>query len=135
MEEKLVGNYLLGGMIVQIYCMDEWGGDFYNAPDKVSPPKIRVGFGSQEWDRVVTALLHEMMEFEMHKNGLRYDRSNDYSNDHGGYIFMMNHPQFSDICGRVAATLTSVLPVLAVEFRKYKEQKRREARKKKGRKK
>lgn len=128
--QKLVGIYNLGGMNVQIWYSSEWGGEFYNAPDKISPPKVVVGFGSGDWERVITVLLHELFEFELHRNGLRYDRSNDYGNDLSSYTFLFDHQHFSDLCGRVASVMTTAVPALAVEFKKYQKTQKNQKKKK-----
>jgi hypothetical protein len=120
--DKLVGVYNLGGRNVEIYCIGEWGGYFCNSPTGTALPDIRVGLASQNWGKIVTALLHELTEFEMHNNGYRYDRSNNYGDDLCGYTFMMSHSQFSDICARVAKVLVQVLPALAEELKKYQKE-------------
>jgi hypothetical protein len=131
--KKLVGVYALGDLDVRLCCRDGFGGEFSTIPKKNSVPEIVVGFESHNWQRITSVLLHEAFELEMHFLGLRYDRSNDYGNDHSGYIFIFNHPQFSDVCGRVGVFLANTLADLCKHFRQYeKDCKAKERKKKKG---
>jgi len=107
MKEKVVGFYRIGLENVQVCMRDGDGGEFYYFPDNGSLPKIVIG-ADGEFEEVLAVFIHEVMEISMCRLGLRYIGSEDMSNDHSGYLFVLNHPQFSDICNRLALAIVMI---------------------------
>jgi len=118
MTKKLIGKYLFGGRFIELYTTDEWGADFTFASEGQRLPSICIGFSGASWEDIVKRLLHEMFEFAYSEMNCRYNASHDYGNDHGGYIFVYNHVQLSDACGRVAQLMAVCLPDLAKAWAK-----------------
>ncbi len=121
--KKLLGSFPIGGMNVSLYVQSGWGGEFTFIPDRGVIPEICIGLSSERWERVVSSLLHESFEFEMAHSSARYYRSYDYGNDLSSYVFMLDHSQFSDLCGRVAIFISKVLPLIANEYKSFKRKK------------
>lgn len=119
--EKDLGTFLFGDFRVRLMVNNQWGGVFYFAYEG-DLPRIVVGTASQDWERIVSGLLHEAYELETARMGYRFSRSNDFSNDHSEYIFMFNHPQFSDLCGKVSVFITKALPKVATAWKKIKKE-------------
>lgn len=111
MKQKIIGVYPCGGEDVQLVLREGGGGEFYVTPEKGHVARIKVG-GDCDWDDVISALLHEAFELQMHRIGCRYDPTGDYGKDHSSYLFVMTHPQYSNVCGRVAQFLTKAVPAL-----------------------
>lgn len=117
MKQRVVGVYEFGHEQVEVVLREGTGGEFYSIPEKGKVPRIKVGADCQAWDQVVTVLFHEAMELAAHREGCRFDRSDELSRDHCGYIFLMTHPQFSNCCARVGELASSCLPDLATKWK------------------
>ncbi len=119
MRKKDLGAFLMGDFRIRLVITDQWGGAFYFAY-KGSLPLIEIGTASDSWERILSVFIHEAFEFEVARLGYRFSRSNDFGNDHSEYVFMFNHPQFSDVCGRVATFVSNALPALAKAWKEFK---------------
>jgi hypothetical protein len=119
MKQVIVGVYYLGDEQVEIVLREDTGGEFYSLPEKGKVPRIKLGADYKDWDMVVRCLLHEVMEMVMFRNRCRYNISGDYSADHSAYMFLMNHTEFSDMCGKLAEFLVKCLPDLATAWKKW----------------
>ena len=118
MNQKRLGVFPLGHENVELVAiLDDGGGAFYFAPDRESPGRIKVGLGYKHWDQVVATLLHETMEYAMDRHKLRYEKTQNLCNDHAGYLFVMDHCAFSEVCACVASFVVPALPKLADVFR------------------
>lgn len=60
-----------------------------------------VGLNHPSWGRCLATFLHEAMEFAMMQKQVRYENAESYSRSHGGYVFMFDHEQYSDMMERV----------------------------------
>lgn len=120
MKQVIVGVYNFGTGNVQLVLREGDGGEFYFAPDKISPPRIKVGADQPNWNLVVATLLHEILEMQMTLQGFRFSPAPDFANDNSSYLFVMNHPQFSEVCARSAMFVASALPDLSKAWSRWK---------------
>ena len=132
MKQKIVGVYSLGYESVQLVARDGTGGDYYTQPEKGHIARIKVGMDYSAWDCVVNALLHEAMEFSIDRHHCRFRATNDISYDLSNYLFVFNHPQFSDIVAKVAEFVTPALPDLARVYKQWHRKPRRKQSRKKS---
>lgn len=121
MKQKIVGSYSLGNESVQLVAREGTGGDYYTQPEKAHIARIKVGmdYKASAWEEVVNALLHESLELSIDRHNARHRPTNDISYDHSNYIFVFNHPQFSDIVAKTAEFITPALPDLARTFKAW----------------
>jgi len=122
MKPKFVGTYLLGGRHVNLFIGNGDGGYFRFAPSKDNHPSIHVDM-HRDWTDMVKVLIHEVHEFVMAEMNLRFNCTQDYGNDMAGYLFVMSHCQFSDVCGRVAQFMVDALPDLAKKWKRMRRKK------------
>ncbi len=120
MKQESVGFFELGPESVELVLMEGYDACFYAIPELGSCGRIKVGFYGGNWTQAFKALHHEAMEYAMVKNGVRYVAGPDYSNDNGGYLFVMDHTRFSECSARCAMFLEKALPRFADAFNKHK---------------
>lgn len=125
MKQIRIGTFQLGHRNVELFAVPEdFGGEFYFAPDRKSIPRIKVGLDAKHWDECVTWLLHETIEFSMCDKDLRFAHSGKSNYDTGDFCFHFDHSQFGRICSDVAIFMTAALPELSTAYRKYRKGKR-----------
>lgn len=117
-KQKSLGAFFMGRKEVELFITDGADGSFYTSPERGKLPRIKVGMQA-EWRHVVMVLIHEAAEATMDDMYLRFAPSHAMSQDHADYLFSFNHPQFSEICARVADFLTPVLPLVAAEWKRW----------------
>ena len=120
MKQKIVGVYDMGIDQTQLVLREGFGGEFWVTPEKGHVSRIKVGADYKYWHEVVSVLLHESFELAMTRAGVRFSPAPDYGHDMAGYLFAFNHPQYSDICGRVGTYMSDALPDLAREWKKWR---------------
>jgi hypothetical protein len=118
MKPKIIGTFDMGPQRVQLVLREGDGGEIYLKPGDIDYPRIYVG-ADKNWEQVMSTLLHEAHELQMLLTGCRLNPAPDHAMDHSSYIFLMNHPQFSEVCARVAMFLVQALPDLAKAYRKW----------------
>ena len=118
MKQKIIGTYSCGVEEVQLVLREGTGGEFWTMPEKGCIARIKVG-ANMEWPEVMSALLHEALELQMHRIGCRFDPTGDCGRDHSSYLFVMTHPQFSNVVGRAAQFASAALPDLAKAWKKW----------------
>jgi hypothetical protein len=116
---KLVGTYRNGGRNVRLFWRRGEGGSFIVAPTK-RLPEITVGIDGQFWEDVVGWLIHEAAEMAAYDLSCRWTPSPDFSYESSGYLFVMNHNQFSDVLARAAMFISKALPDLAKIYKKQR---------------
>lgn len=116
-----IGTFRLGPTMVDLYGVgaDTSGGCYLN-PDDKNLPRITIGLAHPTWENTVDLLIHEASEFLLLIHQHRYERCNDWGNDHAGYIFHFTHTEFSDFCAKLAPFLTHAMPALAKVWKKYR---------------
>lgn len=102
LKQVVIGKYELGYEKVQLVLRDGYGGEFYHLPGDIDCPRIKVGADHAEWWKVLTALFHEVGELAASRIGCRFSHADEVANDVHAYLFVMTHPQFSEIQGMTA---------------------------------
>jgi hypothetical protein len=125
LKQKIVGHYSLGPESVQLVIREGVGGEFYANPGDGQCARIKVGVDEKSWTDVVCTLLHEAMEMAMTRIQCRYAPAPDYGQDHAGYLFAMNHPQFSEASARTGVFIAKALPDLSRAYTKWTRDSRR----------
>lgn len=112
-----VGRYELGTWTVTLYLNpNEGGGSFDAVSDGI---EIVVG-GKRPWAGVVGVLVHEAMELCLSDMRARFKPDIDYADSADGYLFAMNHEQFSEACARVGIFVASCINDLCDAYRRSK---------------
>jgi hypothetical protein len=120
---KKIGRYELGIRKVDVYGRPGTGGDFSRATEENGIAEINVGMEEKEWADTISILLHESAELAIYDMRCRYNPDPDFSRDHGNYIFLLTHEQFSEIIARVAWFISRALPDVASDWNARKESK------------
>lgn len=113
-DQTLVGTFPLCNIQFDLYARGGDGGEFYfnPEPENHARPRIKVGLAYNEWAGVLNVLIHEVFEAVFSIMNLRY-MQDDQTGDHGNYLFVMNHSQFSSSGEHAAAFLAVAVPELA----------------------
>lgn len=113
----LVGEFDAGSRVVRILLdPDLCGGSF-----DLNPPiaEVIVGLGSKKWPRVLSILMHELLELAYVDLCCRYAPTPDYAADSAAYLFSMNHTQFGEATARVAWCMAKCVPEVSRAFEKW----------------
>lgn len=109
---KTIGTYELGFRQMKVFVNPQTSG---GAVD-LRKCTMTIGTADEDWWRVVAVLLHESIEAGMMDLHCRLnDTADGYSSD-DSVVFIMTHPQYSQVIGQAAEFLTLVLPDLAREY-------------------
>jgi len=123
MSGKSIGIFEIGYDRTEVFVdKDSYDGSFTFLP-KEGYSQIVIGLANNSWMDILQIVLHEAFEFAFAKSGCRFDKSNDLGNDHSGYMFFFNHPQFSNACGISADFLYNVNSKLYSEWCKVHKKK------------
>lgn len=122
MKQVIIGTYYMGAEYVQIVLRDGDGAEFYITPEHGKVPRMKIGADRDNWHDIVAALLHEALELCMFRLKCRYSPSNDFTNDHSAYLFIMDHCQFTDMCCRAGEFLSECEKDLRKAWRKWKKE-------------
>lgn len=111
--KEIKGAFYLGAERVRLMVEnDNSDGCFYFCYEDGGVPVICVGINGN-WNRTVSILMHEAMEFVLTRLQCRYQCSDDMGRDHSEYTFHMRHYQFSDACAKVSEFMAGALPELS----------------------
>lgn len=119
MKQKIVGTYVCGFRYVDIILRSGDGAEYYALPEKGKPVRITIG-ADVSWEYIVRSFLHEAFEMCLDYLHDRYTPWQDMGQDHGQYLFVCNHIDFSDVCGSVAELAVRALPDLATAAKQWK---------------
>ncbi len=106
--------------MVQLVLREGSGGECYPLPGDIPHPRVKVGADQAQWSDVVVVTLHEAAELVASTLLYRYEQTNDDGNDRLSLLFVMTHPQFSEVCARVGMFLAQCLPDLGVAWKKWR---------------
>lgn len=111
MSEPILTHYI-GWTPVRLFWTgrENNGGSITLCPDDGLPAKMEIA--GQDVDHVMETLVHEVIEFAMTDLQLRFDRSPVMTFAHDTYLFVMTHPEFSEVASRVSRFLTKAIPVV-----------------------
>jgi len=118
-KQVIVGVYECGYEQYQLSLRSGRGGEFYALPSPGALPSIKVGADHDEFRDVAAVLMHEVMELTMDRMKCRYEPTNDMSKDHSAYVFIMNHPTFSDVCAKTSEYVIKALPDIKAAWEKW----------------
>lgn len=108
MKQKVVGTYRLGDDSVQLVLREGTGGDFWFQPGDIHYCRMKIG-ADDEWQRVLTAILHEAEEAAAARICCRFTPDDEWGRDNASYVFLLRHEQFSDVCARAGIFLAECL--------------------------
>jgi hypothetical protein len=120
MKQRIVGTYSLGAEYCELVLREDRGGEFYFQPEDGHIPRIKIGADYASWAEVVSVLLHETLEFCLARIKARFSPADDWGKDVHAYVFLLAHPDFSDICGRAAGFVVAALPDLSTAWKAWK---------------
>jgi len=123
-----VGQYIIGSECIDLDIRAGDGGEFYFVPAMGEVPRVVVGI-DDNFSGVLGVFIHEIFEYVMTKNRLRWLMTEDLSNDHSGYTFIMTHPEFSDCCNRLTEGLLSAQLDLEKAWKSWHKELKRKAKK------
>jgi hypothetical protein len=117
-----VGMFPLGAISVSLwanplvvggqFCTDGRPRNVRQDPRAGEPPAIVVGLREQDFDDVVSTLLHEVFELQCTLAGHRLDRAPNYGGSSDAYVFLLRHPDLSECMGCVGMFVSRALPLL-----------------------
>lgn len=107
-----VGKYKMGPHAIEVFAVPGADGSAEIPSNRLTILPMRIGM-DQSWAGVVGVLLHEAFEIGMVMKDLSFWCVSDYSESGANYHFMLDHAQFSDLCGRAGTFISAVLPDLA----------------------
>lgn len=106
---RKIGRYRLGPMWINVIVDHEQDGGWFDTDSE----ELGVGLKASDWGVCVSILIHEAMEIAFMQVRGRFCPAPDYATAADGYLFVTNHPDFSEICARVGCFLTWAMPDLA----------------------
>ena len=116
MGSQKIGIFKFGYSWVEIHLRKGTGGEFLlqQVENVGAPPLVTVGicenYSEYRFENIKAILLHELFEFAMAQNKSRFAASSDFSQGSAGWIFVMDHTQFSDCCQKVAGIMYECWP-------------------------
>ena len=119
MKQIIVGTYEMGWERVQLVLREGTGGDFWLVPGDINYPRIKIGADQDNWKWLIICLLHEAVELAACRMKCRFKPSEEVAYDEYSYIFVMNHPQFSEIQGLTGEFVASCWDDLAKAWKKW----------------
>ena len=97
MKQKVVGIYEIGYEKAQLVLREGTGGDFWMVPGDIDCPRIKIGADQEKWCDLLVCLLHEAGELALARLKCRYMPTESIAMDVHSYVFIMTHPQFSEV--------------------------------------
>ena len=123
MRQKIIGNYFLGCESVQLVARERTGAEFWTVPAVGQTARIKVGMDDANWSEVVGRLIHEVGEFAMTREGVRFNPDHPMPHCQDEYVFHFTHPQFDRIAMNMADFLAAALPDLSAAYKKWSKSK------------
>lgn len=122
-----VGSYYLMGILTDVY-LDIYSCDssvhYPNKSKGVLLPQMVLGvFGlcdTGSWHSVYESLLHETIEWCMHRGGQSYEVVDAHQSSCDARFFFMNHVQFGECCAAAADFMCGIMADLIDVCRKLK---------------
>ena len=116
---KYLGRFPLGYSPVRVFVTAESGGSaFVQTSRKL--PAISIGLDESSWDSVLAVALHEALELSAMQQNAHFEPTLDTSGESGRFMFVMDHMQFSEACGRAGIFLAALAPKLAKAYKRFK---------------
>jgi hypothetical protein len=119
--KRRVGVYALGPASVELWVDDETASANFSLfvdGELGKLPRIRVGTRRRTWHGVFETMMHEVVEMAMVQVCCRWAPNPDYATSNAGYLFVVNHEQFSDVVSRAAEFIADAGAPLLREFKR-----------------
>jgi hypothetical protein len=131
MWQKKIGVYYIGHEQIELILMEGYGGEIYFTPEKGCLPRMKIGADEEDWQGLLTCVLHEAYEFTLDRADCRFNATNTIPpRESGAYMFYMSHSQFHDCCSRVGEFLTDgALKDIQKAYKEYHVQKKKKGKK------
>ena len=100
MKPKLICVAKLAQENVRIFekpDLSEGAASFQFAPGDGGTGEMMICLKGRTWHDVLSALMHEAMEAQIHRLGLAYEQSLIPRYDAGGFLFIFDHKRFSEM--------------------------------------
>lgn len=120
MRQRIVGTFPIGHEYCELVLREDTGGEFYFMPEKAHIARIKIGADYEHWDDVLNVILHEALELILARTNTRYIENEDMGRDISGFLFVMTHHTYSDVCARLAKFLVPALPAAEKAWRIWK---------------
>lgn len=123
--ERLLGVYEFGYENIEVYAVDDIGGSFSLSSANIKMPNIKVGidYAPGDFHVIVSVFIHEIFELLLARKGCRFEDSTSLNRGHDKYVFLFNHPVFTEVCTCASESLFCVLNELKKvgdEYNKWK---------------
>lgn len=112
-----IGRWLCGREYLQLNVRNDDGGEFWNTPTEGGIAKATIGLDCGEWPNCVSVLLHEVLEFSLNRIRARYLLTNQVAYGHDTYVFMFDHPTFTEATAMVGEYVAMAIPELEQAFK------------------
>lgn len=130
--KKLIGTYFLGHESVDVFVHTKLlggtgelpGGWAHGGSQYVG--EIVVGIQHERWSVVLENIMHEGFEYLASKYFVRFKPSLTISDETDNCLFVMTHPQFSEITAGVAELMSQCQPkILAAHQKLHRKRKKK----------
>jgi hypothetical protein len=95
------------------------GGAFNLNPEEKPRGYIRIGLLYDDWDACLDTLLHEVYEYQLARMGCRYDSTNSTGTTMDGFLFVLDHQQFTHMHCVAASFLNLTINRLKQAYHKH----------------
>lgn len=121
MRGTLVGTFTLNNENVRLFITGEdtafTAAYLIGRPDDYGPPMIVIGCaGVETFMEIMASLLHEILEFCLHRRRLAYNRGGDMFTSIANHLFVLNHEDMNCITEDMAAFLCACTEPLEVAW-------------------
>jgi len=120
-DDGWVGTYELGIENVRLYLAEGDGGAHLGfVPNDGGPPKMTLYCSHSTWVECMSGLLHEAMEFCLHRRGAAYSKTHIGRESTADYLFVLSHQEFDQCCEFAARFLVACTGDLKKAWRAQK---------------
>lgn len=124
MKQKIIGTYRLGWVEVQLVLREGGGADLFFQPGDIHYARMKIGADQDSWGRIVGSVMHEAGEYVMSQICCRYYHNDDFTRGNDGFMFILTHPQFDDVCCRAGLFLAECESDLCKAWKAWKKARR-----------
>ncbi|GAT33282.1 hypothetical protein TSACC_21695 [Terrimicrobium sacchariphilum] len=119
---RSLGRFKLGFEKVELRIRSGEGGSAALCPVNGASGRITIGIETDLWEEVYSVLLHEAMEYALHRNGCSYSPSCDFTNNPGARTFVVDHQKFDLSCRMAGEFITECYSLLLLAWKKHTKQ-------------
>lgn len=116
MKRKSLGTFCLGPENVRVFADHDTGDSECRLhPDDKGCATMTIGCHAP-WYRVLGGLMHEAMEFRLHRQRSAWEQCGTLSQDAGRYLFIMSHVDLDEVAKDIGYFLEGVYPILKAAY-------------------